>query len=371
MDLDYRQTRRMYLAGTVAFPEPYPSCGIISFEPGESRYPARERAKGKSWVVVQEYSDRVWILDRAIRQEDVAAIFVPGTWRSNGEFRISREAVVDDFDAGEWFVDSDVTAEAITARLKLTNGHDITSRHSKLRGILFVAGDAPVLIVAEMSEKASASRGIDLPRSVQAEAAPISVGPVRSRMGHINDFDPATPCTADTLVPHDDLFKARDALSESFGHEPRIAAVSMSSLNEAGRENVLGFGVGFRYTAKNPTGDVAVKVYVREKLPLERVNASFAVPRDIDGVPTDVEEIGEVMLHSYTRRYTRPVPSGVAVSHIKFRRSGTLGCLVILNNGKLCILSNNHVLANENSAEIGDEIIQPATRSRHRSRTKS
>ena len=76
-------------------------------------------------------------------------------------------------------------------------------------------------------------------------------------------------------------------------------------------------------------------------------------------MPTDVEEIGEVMLHSYTKRYPRPVPSGVAVSNIKFHRSGTLGCLVVLNNGKLCILSNNHVLANENSAEIGDDIIQP------------
>ena len=133
----------------------------------------------------------------------------------------------------------------------------------------------------------------------------------------------------------------------------------MSNPIEAGRENVLGFGVGFRYTAKSPTGDVAVKVYVREKLPLRRVNPSFAVPGDIDGVPTDVEEIGEVILHSYAKRYPRPVPSGVAVSNIKVHRSGTLGCLVVLNNGKLCILSNNHVLANENSAEIGDDIIQP------------
>src|SRR5262249_2476259 len=161
-------------------------------------------------------------------------------------------------------------------------------------------------------------------------------------------------------VPHDDLFKARDTLNEGFGgHETRIAAVSMPCPKEAGRENVLGFGVGFRYTGKNPTGDVAVKVYVREKLPLRLVNASFAVPGDIDGVPTDVEEIGDVILHSYAKRYPRPVPSGVAVSNVKFHRSGTLGCLVILNNGKLCILSNNHILANENSAKIGDDIIQP------------
>ena len=361
MDLDYRQTRRLYLAGTVAFPIPYPSSGIISFESGNLKYAANEPAKVKVWVVVQEYSHRDRTIIRAILQEDVAAIFIPGTWKSKGEFRISRKTVVDDLEAGEWFVDSDVNSAAISARLELSKGNEITSRDSKLRGIVFVAKDARVLSIAEMTETAAA---------MHTEESALSIGPVRSEMDHVIDFDSTIPakgratahvaCTADTFVPHDDLFKARDTLNERFGgHESRIAAVSMSSPNEAGRENVLGFGVGFRYTAKRPTGDVAVKVYVREKLPLRRINASFAVPGDIDGVPTDVEEIGEVMLHSYTKRYPRPVPSGVAVSNIKFHRSGTLGCLVVLNNGKLCILSNNHVLANENSAEIGDDIIQP------------
>src|SRR5262249_7189422 len=154
------------------------------------------------------------------------------------------------------------------------------------------------------------------------EATPLCIGPVRSTTQDVNGFHPTIPCTADTFVPHDDLFKARDTLNESFGgHESRIAAVSMPSPKEAGRENVMGFGVGFRYTAKKPSGDVAVKVYVREKLPIRRVHSSFAVPRDIDGVPTDVEEIGDVVLHNYSGRYPRPVPSGVAVSNIKFHRS--------------------------------------------------
>jgi hypothetical protein len=38
MDLDLRQTRRLYLAGTVAFPTPFPSSGIISFEAGHLKY---------------------------------------------------------------------------------------------------------------------------------------------------------------------------------------------------------------------------------------------------------------------------------------------------------------------------------------------
>ena len=66
MDLDYRQTRRLYLAGTVAFSTPYPSSGIISFEAGNLKYAAGEPAKAKAWVVVQEYSHRDRTIIRAI-----------------------------------------------------------------------------------------------------------------------------------------------------------------------------------------------------------------------------------------------------------------------------------------------------------------
>ena len=85
MDLDCRQTRRLYLAGTVAFPTPFPSNGIISFESGNLKYAAGEPAKVKVWVVVQEYSHRDRTIIRAILQEDVAAIFIPGTRNRNVE----------------------------------------------------------------------------------------------------------------------------------------------------------------------------------------------------------------------------------------------------------------------------------------------
>ena len=171
MDLDYRQTRRLYLAGTVAFPTPYPSSGIISFESGNLKYAAGEPAKAKVWVVVQEYSHRDRTIIRAILQEDVAAIFIPGTWKSNGKFRISRKKVVDDLEKGEWFVDSDVNSAAISARLELSNGDEITSRDSKLRGIVFVAEKAPVLNISEMIETASATCDIDWPTTMQTETS--------------------------------------------------------------------------------------------------------------------------------------------------------------------------------------------------------
>jgi hypothetical protein len=56
----------------------------------------------------------------------------------------------------------------------------------------------------------------------------------------------------------------------------------------------------------------------------------------------------------------RPLLPGISVGHIEVT-AGTLGCFVTRNDspGKAMILSNNHVLANENNAKRGDLIIQP------------
>jgi hypothetical protein len=166
--------------------------------------------------------------------------------------------------------------------------------------------------------------------------------------------------SADTLLPHADWRHARDELERKLGgHRARIAAFAAAKPDVAGRENIVGFAVGLRYSANALTGQLAVKVFVREKLPMDQVAAAARVPTKVAGFDTDVEAIGEVVLHSYASRYPRPVPCGVSVSNINLRGSGTLGCLVVLNSGKLCMLSNNHVLANENAAQVGDAIIQP------------
>jgi hypothetical protein len=166
--------------------------------------------------------------------------------------------------------------------------------------------------------------------------------------------------SADTILPHADWKQARDELERKLGgHRARVTAFAAAKPDVAGRENILGFAVGLRYAARALTGQLAVKVFVREKLPMGQVTAPAQVPAQVAGFDTDVEAIGEVVLHSYASRYPRPVPCGVSVSNINLPGSGTLGCLVVLNSGKLCILSNNHVLANENAAHVGDGIVQP------------
>jgi hypothetical protein len=58
----------------------------------------------------------------------------------------------------------------------------------------------------------------------------------------------------------------------------------------------------------------------------------------------------------------RPLPIGVSVGHYKVK-AGTLGCFVRRpGSDEPLLLSNNHVLANENSAKVGDAILQPGAR---------
>lgn len=58
-----------------------------------------------------------------------------------------------------------------------------------------------------------------------------------------------------------------------------------------------------------------------------------------------------------TARFDRPVPIGVSTGHPNIT-AGTIGCRVT-KGGEIYALSNNHVYADENTAEIGDNALQP------------
>ena len=130
--------------------------------------------------------------------------------------------------------------------------------------------------------------------------------------------------------------------------------------------NVVGVGLGDKVAGGRPLGQLAVKLYVRRKLPLAAVPAAERIPTHIEGVPTDVEEVGVVKaLGDCTRlrrHYVRPVPGGYSIGHGSVT-AGTLGALVRdsgrVDNGRRYVLSNNHVLANAGGGAIGDPIYQP------------
>ncbi|MBN2044153.1 MAG: hypothetical protein JW757_03955 [Anaerolineales bacterium] len=123
-------------------------------------------------------------------------------------------------------------------------------------------------------------------------------------------------------------------------------------------QNVVGVGVGYKVSDGQQLDDLSVVVLVKEKT--SNLPPNQLVPSSVGGTPTDVVQVGEITAFGYTGRY-RPSLGGVSIGHPAIT-AGTLGVVVRDRaTGRRLILSNNHVLANSNDAEIGDPIIQPGS----------
>jgi hypothetical protein len=58
--------------------------------------------------------------------------------------------------------------------------------------------------------------------------------------------------------------------------------------------NVVGLGIGLRHVGGEPTGEVALVVLVSRKLPAVQLEDAGILPQQIEGVPVDVQEVGEI-----------------------------------------------------------------------------
>ena len=121
--------------------------------------------------------------------------------------------------------------------------------------------------------------------------------------------------------------------------------------------NVVAVGVGFKIVGGVQTNQPAVIVSVAKKLPLVQLPEAARVPQTVGGVQTDVVETGPIFALQDPTQKMRPARPGISIGHYQIT-AGTLGCLV-QRNGQVFILSNNHVLANSNKAQLGDAILQP------------
>lgn len=128
-----------------------------------------------------------------------------------------------------------------------------------------------------------------------------------------------------------------------------------------GKPNVVGVGIGYKIVAGQQTDTPCVIVFVKQKVAAESLSAEQLVPEQVSDVPTDVVESGEFFAHQNRKAKYRPAPGGVSIGHRQVT-AGTLGAVVRdRNSGERLILSNNHVLANSNSASAGDIILQPGS----------
>jgi len=60
------------------------------------------------------------------------------------------------------------------------------------------------------------------------------------------------------------------------------------------KPNVVGVGIGFTKRGGISTDQIGLVVMVERKLPSAQLDPSDLIPREIEGVPVDVQEVGEI-----------------------------------------------------------------------------
>jgi hypothetical protein len=74
-------------------------------------------------------------------------------------------------------------------------------------------------------------------------------------------------------------------------------AIAVKARHEAWlmqKANVVGVGVGFREEGGKLTDQVALVINVIRKLPEDQLAPEDVIPAEIEGVPVDVHETGEI-----------------------------------------------------------------------------
>jgi hypothetical protein len=91
-------------------------------------------------------------------------------------------------------------------------------------------------------------------------------------------------------------------------------------------------------------------VQVKDKVSsANQIDSAAFIPRIVkvgkQEIPTDVESVGDIVAQvGFRDRQPPPVQAGSSIGHPN-GETGTFGSLVVLADKKVCILSNNHVLA--------------------------
>lgn len=123
------------------------------------------------------------------------------------------------------------------------------------------------------------------------------------------------------------------------------------------KKHLTSIGIGYKVVKGKQTGELCIICGVQKKKGIERLSPKEIIPLFVNGIKTDVTETG-IIKALHTERH-RPVIGGTSIGH-HLITAGTVGPTVKKEEVRY-ILSNNHVLACSNDANIGDDIIQPGS----------
>jgi hypothetical protein len=144
--------------------------------------------------------------------------------------------------------------------------------------------------------------------------------------------------------------------SGAFAASPASSSPGLERAQQVQEANTPGLmalpGVVGTAVSVDDNGNPVIRIFT------ESENVS-GLPTSLQGIPVQTIVTGIIWIRDTTAKH-RPSPIGVSVGHPAIT-AGTIGARVVDNQNNVFILSNNHVLANSNDAEIGDSTLQPGT----------
>lgn len=147
LELDPLETRRMYLAGTVPFPTPFPTVGTVTINDSKLSFQVLGEVEVPTLIV----EDPVRFDNKVVRTvflKDVAAIFRPQLPEDQGCTDPCGKKSVD-FENGTWYLGKEV--------------EEVGKECGAFPGIVFVAADASVLSRVDLTLTAAETCLLDLP----------------------------------------------------------------------------------------------------------------------------------------------------------------------------------------------------------------
>lgn len=160
----------------------------------------------------------------------------------------------------------------------------------------------------------------------------------------------------------------------------RYSSHTVSGAQALARANAHAVGVGEKITGGKPTGRLALRIHVIQKLPPALIPPDAMLPREFRDIPTDVIESPVSFrqpgaMTKPLRRMDlphcsmcagfrqRPVVPGISMASEKVT-GGTLGCFCKSTReseaGQRFALTTGHVLGSQEGGESGDVVLQPA-----------
>jgi hypothetical protein len=132
------------------------------------------------------------------------------------------------------------------------------------------------------------------------------------------------------------------------------------------KKNVIGYSKKLRKRIRDgkKVDEEVIRIYVSVKRELTDLDLRDLIPKEVDGVPTDIVEIGEIKalnLHPLAHvTRVRPLVAGVSIGNWAIT-AGTLGWFFKDGKGREMLGSNAHVFADDPLKPFSSEkrIVQP------------